>query len=151
MKACNVLLDEELHARLGDYGQGIRHSSASGYVAPELVETVKATRDTDVFGFGVLIMEIVCGRKAIEPTKPPEEISLVNWVLQGFKKGDLLQRCDMRMNRDELVAREVLLVMKTGLLCANRSQEARPMMKQVVRYLDGTERLPHDDYLFYGV
>ncbi|CAN6834888.1 unnamed protein product [Brassica oleracea] len=151
VKASNVLLDEELHARLGDYGQGIRHSSASGYVAPELVETVKATRDTDVFGFGVLIMEIVCGRKAIEPTKPPEEISLVNWVLQGFKKGDLLQRCDMRMNRDELVAREVLLVMKTGLLCANRSQKARPMMKQVVRYLDGTERLPHDDYLFYGV
>ncbi|KAG2327505.1 hypothetical protein Bca52824_010233 [Brassica carinata] len=150
VKASNVLLDEELNARLGDYGQGSRHST-TGHVPPELVETGKATRDTDVFGFGVLIMEIVCGRKAIEPAKPPEEISLVNWVLQGFKKGDLLQRCDTRMNRDELVAREVLLVLKTGLLCANRSQEARPMMKQVVRYLDGTERLPHDDYLFYGV
>ncbi|CAH8322140.1 unnamed protein product [Eruca vesicaria subsp. sativa] len=150
VKASNVLLDEELNARLGDYGQGSRNST-TGHVAPELVETGKATRDTDVFGFGVLVMEIVCGRKAIEPTKPPEEISLVNWVLQGFKKGELLQRCDTRMNREELVAREVLLVLKTGLLCANRSHEARPMMKQVVRYLDGTESLPHDDYLFYGV
>ncbi|KAJ4891244.1 putative inactive L-type lectin-domain containing receptor kinase III.1 [Raphanus sativus] len=146
----NVLLDEELNARLGDYGQGNRHSN-TGHVAPELVETGKATRDADVFGFGVLVMEILCGRKAIEPTKPPEEISLVNWVLHGFKKGDLLQTCDTRMNRDELVGREVLLVLKTGLLCANRSPEARPMMKQVVRYLDGTESLPHDDYLFYGV
>lgn len=151
VKASNVLLDEELNARLGDYGQGSRHNT-TGHVAPELVNTGKATRDTDVFEFGVLMMEIVCGRKAIEPTKPPEEISLVNWVLQGFKKGDLLQRCDARIiNRENLVAREVLLVLKTGLLCANRSPESRPMMKNVFRYLDGTEPLPHDDYLFYGV
>lgn len=150
VKASNVLLDEELNSRLGDYGQGSRHST-TGHVAPELVETGKATRDTDVFAFGVLMMEIVCGRKAIEPTKPPEQISLVNWVLQGFKNGDLLPRCDTRINREELVAREVLVVLKTGLLCANRSHEARPMMKNVLQYLDGTEQLPHDDYLFYGV
>ncbi|ESQ51422.1 hypothetical protein EUTSA_v10016376mg [Eutrema salsugineum] len=150
VKASNILLDEELNSRLGDYGQGSRHST-TGHVAPELVETGKVTRDTDVYAFGVLMMEIVCGRKAIEPTKPPEEISLVNWVLQGFKNGDLLQRCDARINREELVAREVLLVLKTGLLCANRSAEARPMIKKVFQYLDGLERLPHDDYLFYGV
>ncbi|KAL1196666.1 putative inactive L-type lectin-domain containing receptor kinase III.1 [Cardamine amara subsp. amara] len=150
VKASNVLLDEELNSRLGDFGQGSRHST-TGHVAPEQLETGKATRDTDVFAFGVLMMEIVCGRKAIEPTKPPEEISLVNWVLQGFKKGDLLEICDTRIDRESLVAREVLLVLKTGLLCANRSPEARPMMKQVFRFLDGTESLPHDDYLFYGV
>ncbi|XP_020885298.1 probable inactive L-type lectin-domain containing receptor kinase III.1 [Arabidopsis lyrata subsp. lyrata] len=150
VKASNVLLDEELNARLGDYGHGSRHST-TGHVAPELVNTGKATRDTDVFEFGVLMMEIVCGRKAIEPTKPPAEISLVNWVLQEFKKGNLLQICDTRVNRENLVAREVLLVLKTGLLCANRSPESRPMMKQVFRFLDGTEPLPHDDYLFYGV
>ncbi|EOA28519.1 hypothetical protein CARUB_v10024740mg [Capsella rubella] len=150
VKASNVLLDEELNSRLGDYGQGSRDRS-TGHMAPELVNTGKATRDTDVFEFGVLMMEIVCGRKAIEPTKPPEEISLVNWVLQGFKKGDLLQRCDSRINREHLVAREVLLVLKTGLLCANQSPQVRPMMKQVFRFLDGTEQLPHDDYLFYGV
>jgi hypothetical protein len=140
VKASNVLLDEELNSRLGDYGQG----SSTGHVAPELVETGKVTRDTDVYAFGVLMMEIVCGRKAIEPTKPPEEISLVNWVLQGFKKGDLLQRCDARISREELVAREVLLVLKTALLCANRSAEARPVMKKVFQYLDGTESLPLD-------
>ncbi|KFK31913.1 hypothetical protein AALP_AA6G175000 [Arabis alpina] len=147
VKASNVLLDEDLNSRLGDYGQG----SSTGHVAPELVETGKVTCDTDVYAFGVLMMEIVCGRKAIEPTKPPREISLVNWVLQGFKEGDLLQRCDSRMTRGELVAREVLLVLKTGLLCANRSHEARPMMKKVLQFLDGAEPLPHDDYLFYGV
>ncbi|CAN8247315.1 unnamed protein product [Cochlearia groenlandica] len=150
VKASNVLLDEELNSRLGDFGQGSRLST-TGHVAPELVETGKVTRDTDVFAFGVLMMEIVCGRKAIEPTKAPEEISLVNWVLQGFKNGDLLQICDARINREELVAREVVLVLKTGLLCANRSAESRPMIKNVFQYLDGTESLPHDDYLFYGV
>ncbi|KAG7572955.1 Serine-threonine/tyrosine-protein kinase catalytic domain, partial [Arabidopsis suecica] len=145
VKSSNVLLDEELHARLGDYGQGNRQS-CTGHVAPELVQTTAApTRDTDVFAFGVLIIEIVCGRTAIEPTRPPEEISLVNWVLQGFRKNKMLECCDARINREELVAREVLLVLKLGLLCTNRSPQVRPVMRKVVQYLDGTEPLPHDD------
>ncbi|CAE6019405.1 unnamed protein product [Arabidopsis arenosa] len=145
VKSSNVLLDEELCAQLGDYGQGNRQSN-TGHVAPELVETTAAhTRDTDVFAFGVLIIEIVCGRTAIEPTRPPEEISLVNWVLQEFRKNKLLECCDARINREELVAREVLLVLKLGLLCTNRSPQVRPVMRKVVQYLDGTEPLPHDD------
>ncbi|CAL9234787.1 unnamed protein product [Arabidopsis halleri] len=145
VKSSNVLLDEELHAQLGDYGQGNRQSN-TGHVAPELVEaTAVPTCDTDVFAFGVLIIEIVCGRTAIEPTKPPEEISLVNWVFQGFRKNKLLECCDARINREEMVAREVLLVLKLGLLCTNRSPQVRPVMRKVVQYLDGTEPLPHDD------
>ncbi|CAH8264101.1 unnamed protein product [Arabidopsis lyrata] len=145
VKSSNVLLDEELCAQLGDYGQGNRQSNTS-HVAPELVETTAVpTCDTDVFAFGVLILEIVCGRTAIEPTRPPEEISLVNWVLQEFRKNKLLECCDARINREELVAREVLLVLKLGLLCTNRSPQVRPVMRKVVHYLDGTEQLPHDD------
>ncbi|XP_010513256.1 PREDICTED: probable inactive L-type lectin-domain containing receptor kinase III.1 [Camelina sativa] len=150
VKASNVLLDEELNPRLGDYGQGSRHST-SGHVAPELVDTGHVTCDTDVFAFGVLMMEIVCGRKAIETTKPPEEISLVNWVLRGVKNGNMLKRCDERINTKDLVFQEVLLVLKTGLLCVRRTPEARPMMKKVLQYLNGTERLPHDDFVVFGV
>lgn len=51
-----------------------------GYVVLELVEIGKVICDIDVFGFGVLVMEIVCGRKVIELIKLFEEISLVNWV-----------------------------------------------------------------------
>nr|ABW81114.1 putative protein kinase-1 [Boechera divaricarpa] len=132
VKSSNVLLDEELHARLGDYGQGNRQSN-TGHVAAELVETAAAqTRDTDVFAFDVLIelIEIVCARKAIEPTRPPEEISLVNWVLQGFRKNKLLECCDVRINQEELVAREVLLILKLGLLCINQSPQVRPVMRK---------------------
>ncbi|CAA0373141.1 Serine-threonine/tyrosine-protein kinase catalytic domain [Arabidopsis suecica] len=146
VKASNVLLDGELNARLGDYGHGSRHST-TGHVAPELVNTGKATCATDVFEFGVLIMEIVCGRRAIEPTKEPVEISLVNWVLRGVKSGNLLRRCDKRIKKKNLVSEEVLLVLKTGLLCVRRSPEDRPMMKKVLEYLNGTEHLPHDDYV----
>ncbi|CAL9234789.1 unnamed protein product [Arabidopsis halleri] len=146
VKASNVLLDEELNARLGDYGQGSRHST-TGHVAPELVNTGKATLETDVFEFGVLLIEIVCGRRAIEPTKQPVEISLVNWVLRGVKSGNLLRRCDKRIKKKDFVSEEVLLALKTGLLCVRRSPEARPMMKKVLEYLNGTESLPHDDYV----
>ena len=92
-------------------------------------------------------MEIVCGRRAIEPTKEPVEISLVNWVLRGVKSGNLLRRCDKRIKKKNLVSEEVLLVLKTGLLCVRRSPEDRPMMKKVLEYLNGTEHLPHDDYV----
>ncbi|CAA7017557.1 unnamed protein product [Microthlaspi erraticum] len=152
VKSSNVLLDEELQARLGDYGQGNRQSNNTGHAAGELVETAAVqTSDVDVFAFGVLIMEIVCGRRVVEPSRPPGEISLVNWVLQGFRNGNELECCDVRINTNELVEREVLLVLKTGLLCINRSPQVRPVMRRVVQYLDGTASLPQDDNVFNGV
>ncbi|GAV70340.1 Pkinase domain-containing protein/Lectin_legB domain-containing protein, partial [Cephalotus follicularis] len=152
IKAGNVLLDSELNGRLGDFGLAklFEHGSnpsttrvvgTLGYLAPELTRTGKPTTSSDVFAFGALLLEVVCGRKPIEPKALPEELILVDWVWDKWRSGAVLDVVDPRLNGefDEI---EAVVVVKLGLICSNDLPEARPTMRQVVRYLEGEVPLP---------
>ncbi|GKU91973.1 hypothetical protein SLEP1_g5769 [Rubroshorea leprosula] len=152
IKAGNVLLDSELNGRLGDFGlaklyeHGATPSTTRvvgtlGYLAPELTRTGKPTRSSDVFAFGALLLEVVCGRRPIEPKALPEELILLDWVWEMWQSGAVLDMVDRKLNGqfDEL---EAVVVVKLGLMCSNNAPEARPTMRQVVRYLEGELRLP---------
>ncbi|KAJ4719981.1 Lectin receptor kinase [Melia azedarach] len=152
IKAGNVLLDCELNGRLGDFGLAKLYEHGSnpsttrvvgtlGYLAPELTRTGKPTTSSDVFAFGALLLEVVCGRRPIEPKALPEELILVDWVWDRWKVGAVLDAVDPRLNGefDEI---EALVVVKLGLMCSNNAAEARPTMRQVVRYLEGEIALP---------
>lgn len=87
IKASNVLLDKDMNAKLADFGLARMHHHGQlasttqvvgtvGYMAPELVRTGRPSAQTDVFGFGVLVLEVVSGRKPIEQGKQ----TLVEWV-----------------------------------------------------------------------
>jgi len=155
VKAGNVLLDSEMNARLGDFGLAklydhgenpstTRVVGTLGYLAPELTRTGKPTTSSDVFAFGALLLEVVCGRRPIEPKALPEELVLVDWVWDRLRLGAALEIVDPKLGGvyDEV---EVLLVIKVGLLCSEDSPERRPTMKQVVRYLEGELPLPELD------
>ncbi|XVE69223.1 hypothetical protein DITRI_Ditri09bG0135000 [Diplodiscus trichospermus] len=152
IKAANVLLDSELNGRLGDFGlaklyeHGANPSTTRvvgtlGYLAPELTKTGKPTTSTDVFAFGALLLEVVCGRRPIEPKALPEELILVEWVWERWQCGAVLEVMDPKLNGDfdEL---EAIVVIKLGLMCSNDAPEARPTIRQVVRYLEGEVALP---------
>ncbi|KAF6151377.1 hypothetical protein GIB67_012237 [Kingdonia uniflora] len=152
IKASNVLLDSELNGRLGDFGLARLYEHGSnpgttrvvgtlGYLAPELTRTGKATRSSDMFGFGALMLEVVCGRRPIEAKALPEELILVDWVWDKWSRGEALDAVDSRMNGD-FDENEVLLVLRLGLMCSSHAPMARPSMKQVVSYLDGDVRTP---------
>jgi serine/threonine protein kinase len=145
IKASNVLLDEDLNGRLGDFGLARLYEHGSnphtshvvgtiGYLAPELPRTGKATTSTDVFAFGALLLEVACGRKPIEPNTSPEELVLVDWVRELHSKGKLLQAADPRL-LNEYPVEEVGLVLELGLLCSHPHPEARPSMREVVQML----------------
>ncbi|KAF2318835.1 hypothetical protein GH714_011069 [Hevea brasiliensis] len=96
IKAGNVLLDSELNGRLGDFGLAKLYERGSnpsttrvvgtlGYLAPELTRTGKPTTSSDVFAFGALLLEVVCGRRPIEPKALPEELILVDWCGRNGK------------------------------------------------------------------
>lgn len=152
IKAGNVLLDSELNARLGDFGLAKLYERGSnpgttrvvgtlGYLAPELTRTGKPTTCSDVFAFGALLLEAVCGRRPIEPKALPEELILVDWVWERWTVGDILEVVDPRMG-GEYDEAEVVMVLKLGLMCSNSAPAARPTMRQVVRYLEGEVGLP---------
>ncbi|KAK7286771.1 hypothetical protein RJT34_22000 [Clitoria ternatea] len=154
VKASNVLLDGELNGRLGDFGlarlyeHGANPSTTRvvgtlGYLAPELPRTGKATPRTDVFAFGALLLEVACGLRPVEIKALPEDLVLVDWVWNKYRQGRLLDVVDPRLN-GVFSEREVLMVLKLGLMCSNGAPTSRPSMRQVVRFLEGEVGLPDE-------
>nr|XP_019705298.1 L-type lectin-domain containing receptor kinase IV.1 [Elaeis guineensis] len=151
IKASNVLLDGEMNGKLGDFGLSRLYDHGSdpqithvvgtfGYIAPELTKTGRATTSTDVFAFGVFILEVVCGRRPIMQQESPD-LHLVDWVLGSWRNGVILEVIDARLGGDYDVG-EVELILKIGLLCSNPVRAARPTMRQVMQLLDGDLSLP---------
>ncbi|XP_059647093.1 L-type lectin-domain containing receptor kinase IV.1-like [Cornus florida] len=152
IKASNVLLDGEFNGRLGDFGLArlYRHGTAPqttcvvgtfGYLAPEHSRTGKATTSTDVYAFGAFLLEVVCGRRPIEPRAPAEDIILIDWVFGCWSGGDILRAVDVNLGTN-YVQEEVEFVLKLGLLCSHSEPMARPTMRQVVQHLEGGISLP---------
>ncbi|KAI8001258.1 L-type lectin-domain containing receptor kinase VII.1 [Camellia lanceoleosa] len=121
----NVLLDKEMNERLGDFelARRLGHRQAAnttqavgtvGYLAPEVIRSGLASTQTEVFGFGVLILEVMCGRRPIEEGKP----HLVDWVWELRARGELVLALDERLKNKGYNEEEVERVVHLWLLCA---------------------------------
>ncbi|GFZ13265.1 concanavalin A-like lectin protein kinase family protein [Actinidia rufa] len=109
--------------------------------APILWLSCVTTTSTDVFAFGAFMLEVACGRRPIEPQRLPEEIVLVDWVLENWNKGTVLGTVDPKLGGDYLKD-EMELVLKLGLLCSHSKTAMSPSMRQVVQYLGGDALFP---------
>lgn len=124
IKSSNVLLDAEFNAHLGDFGLArlIDHQKVEkttlmagtlGYMAPEMPFTGKATKETDVYSFGVLMLEVVCGKKPVDSHSndldmEPQDVVLLHKVWRAHEAGDILAAVDPRLRKesDKVVASE---------------------------------------------
>ena len=153
VKAINVLLDAEHNARLGDFGlarlcshgsdpQTTRVAGTWGYLSPDHVRTGRATTATDMFAFGVLLLEVACGRRPIQiQNEGGERGLLLDWVFEFWSDGNILDAKDPNLGT-ECDQREVEMILKLGLLCSHSNPQARPSMRQVLNYLSGDAVLP---------
>lgn len=152
IKASNVLLDSKFNGRLGDFGlaksynhgtdpQTTRVVGTMGYLAPELVRMGKASPLTDVFAFGTFLLEVTCGHRPVKQNELGEHIMLVDWVLDHWQKGSLVETIDKRLEGNCNID-EACLVLKLGLLCSQPFASARPSMHLVIQYLNGGMQLP---------
>ncbi|XP_059647097.1 L-type lectin-domain containing receptor kinase V.9-like [Cornus florida] len=152
IKASNVLLDDELNGKLGEFGlarcnnhgkdpQTTHLAGTLGYIAPELARNGKATTSSDVFAFGAFCLEVACGRRPVEHRAPYEEVILVDWVLECWRNGEILKVADSKLKGDFKVD-ELELILKLGLLCSHPAAAIRPSMSQVLQYLNGHALIP---------
>ncbi|XP_050215421.1 probable L-type lectin-domain containing receptor kinase S.7 [Mercurialis annua] len=148
IKTSNVMLDANFNARLGDFGLArlMDHDKSPvstltagtmGYLAPEYLHYGKATERTDVFSYGVVMLELACGLRPIE--REPESqkmVNLVDWVWGLYGEGKMIEAADKRLNGEfkEEEMRNLLLI---GLSCANPDSMERPTMRRVLQILNG--------------
>ena len=150
VKASNIMLDSEFNARLGDFGlartiqqRGKTHHSTievagtPGYMAPETFLISRATVETDVYSFGVLVLEVLCGRKPgnqIELTDYNN--SIVHWLWELHSKGRILDAVDSRLNK-EFDEEGMSCMLVLALACCHPNPHKRPSMKTVLQVLTG--------------
>ncbi|RCV07500.1 hypothetical protein SEVIR_1G253900v4 [Setaria viridis] len=152
IKASNVLLDAEMNGRLGDFGLARLYDHGTdphtthvvgtmGYLAPELGHTGRASKASDVFAFGVFMLEVACGRRPVVQDEHGDHHLLVDWVAERWRGGTVTDAVDPRL-RGDFVVEEASLVMKLSLLCSHPLPGARPGVQQIVQFLDGSAALP---------
>ncbi|KAK6916097.1 Leucine-rich repeat [Dillenia turbinata] len=149
VKAANILLDEEFEAVVGDFGLAKlmdykdTHVTTAvrgtiGHIAPEYLSTGKSSEKTDVFGYGVMLLEIITGQRAFDLARlaNDDDVMLLDWVKGLLKERRLetLVDADLQGNYVEV---EVEQLIQVALLCTQTSPMERPKMSEVVRMLEG--------------
>ncbi|XP_019088323.1 PREDICTED: probable L-type lectin-domain containing receptor kinase II.1 [Camelina sativa] len=151
IKASNILLDADLNGRLGDFGlarfhdrgvnlEATRVVGTIGYMAPELTAMGVTTTWTDVYAFGAFILEVVCGRRPVDPDAPREQVILVKWVASCGRRDALTDTVDSKLI--DFKVGEVKQLLKLGMLCSQSNPENRPSMRQILQYLEGNVSVP---------
>ncbi|XP_057416952.1 protein NSP-INTERACTING KINASE 3-like [Lotus japonicus] len=148
VKAANVLLDEDFEAVVGDFGlaklldQRDSHVTTAvrgtiGHIAPEYLTTGQSSEKTDVFGFGILLLELITGHKALDFGRAASQKGvMLDWVKKLHQDGRLNQMVDkdLKVNFDSIELEEMVQV---ALLCTQFNPSRRPKMSEVLKMLEG--------------
>ncbi|XP_050205562.1 protein NSP-INTERACTING KINASE 3 isoform X2 [Mercurialis annua] len=148
VKAANILLDGDFEAVVGDFGLAklLDHRDSHvttavrgtvGHIAPEYLSTGQSSEKTDVFGFGILLLELITGQKALNFGRATNQKGIMlDWVKKLHQEGKLnvLVDKDLKGNFDRVELEEMVQV---ALLCTQFNPLHRPKMSEVMKMLEG--------------
>ncbi|PWA50366.1 protein kinase-like domain-containing protein [Artemisia annua] len=151
IKSANILLDENLDARIGDFGLckflsvNEEHKGVAGtpvYMDPQYAKEGKLKKELDIYSLGVVLIEILCGRLAYDPIyRSDHNQGLALIARQHFNKGTVKTMVDGRLELTRgILARpnqeSLFIFSKLAYQCLVQRQEDRPTIKAVVRQLE---------------
>ncbi|CAL0309317.1 unnamed protein product [Lupinus luteus] len=144
VKSNNILLDGDFGARVADFGvakvvesngKGTKSMSiiagSCGYIAPEYAYTLRVNEKSDIYSFGVVILELVTGRKPVDPEFGEKD--LVTWACSTLDQKGVDHVLDSRL--DSCFKEEICRVLNIGLMCTSPLPINRPAMRRVVKML----------------
>ncbi|KAG0584894.1 hypothetical protein M758_3G243500 [Ceratodon purpureus] len=146
IKSSNVLLFDSYVAKIADFNlsnqapdmaarlHSTRVLGTFGYHAPEYAMTGQLTQKSDVYSFGVVLLELLTGRKPVDPTMPRGQQSLVTWATPRLSEDKVKQCVDPKL-RSEYPAKAVAKMAAVAALCVQYEADFRPNMSIVVKAL----------------
>ncbi|CAH1416728.1 unnamed protein product [Lactuca virosa] len=153
LKPSNILLGDDFRAKVADFGLvrlapdgkgsiATRLAGTFGYLAPEYAVTGRVTTKVDVFSFGVILMELITGRQALDETQPEESVHLVQWFKKMHINNDTFRNAiDPSLELDEDGLASVTTVAELAGHCCAREPYQRPDMSHAVNVLSSLAEL----------
>ncbi|GMH20685.1 hypothetical protein Nepgr_022526 [Nepenthes gracilis] len=152
IKSANILLENNFEAKVADFGLAklaeeldvnthvsTRVMGTFGYMAPEYASSGKLTEKSDIFSFGVVLLELITGRKPVDESQPLGDESLVEWarplLTQALETEEFEEVADPRLGGN-YVPSQMFRMVEAAAACVRHSASKRPRMTQVVRALD---------------
>ncbi|KAF9615312.1 hypothetical protein IFM89_022728 [Coptis chinensis] len=154
IKSSNILLTENLRAKVADFGfarlaadsdTGATHVSTqvkgtAGYLDPEYLRTYQLTEKSDVYSFGVLLVELVSGRRPIEPKRELKERITTRWAMKKFTDGEGILTLDPMLLRNPSTNLAVEKILELALQCLAPTRQGRPSMRRCAEILWGVRK-----------
>ncbi|XP_034925313.1 uncharacterized protein [Populus alba] len=146
IKSNNILLDSKLEARIADFGLArmmtYKNETVSmvagsyGYIAPEYGYTLKVDEKSDIYSFGVVLLELLTGKMPLDPAFG-ESVDVVEWVRRKIRNNRALEEAldHSIAGHCKDVQEEMLLVLRIAILCTAKLPKDRPSMRDVITML----------------
>ncbi|KAM1026112.1 hypothetical protein ACFX13_039792 [Malus domestica] len=145
IKSSNILLNENLDPHVSDFGLAKllvdedAHvttvvAGTFGYLAPEYLQSGRATQKSDVYSFGVLLLELVTGKRPTDPTFVKRGLNVVGWMNTQLKENRLHEVVDKRCKDAD--AETVEAILEIAARCTDANPDDRPSMNQVLQLLE---------------
>ena len=150
IKASNVLLDSEFQAQVADFGfaklipDGATHVTTRvkgtlGYLAPEYAMFGKASESCDVYSFGILLLELVSGKRPLEKMNSTMKRTITDWALPLASEKKFDELADPKLN-GKFVEEELKRIVLVALVSSDSRPEKRPTILEVLELLKGNSK-----------